>query len=345
MSPAPLTRRASRGALACTVAALVATTALTGLTTSARAAVPLPRETCVPVPGLPCLPDVPGAAPVAETPAAITGTPKVDETLTAVEPTWDNPVTLTSYQWQRDGVDIEDATESTYVVAPADIDAAITVDATGTVLLLASTVSTSEPVTGLIGDAPVPTTPPTISGSTRFGETLTADPGEWADFSELSFDYQWYRSQGKKNVQAIAGADDRGYRLTATDAGRKMAVVVVATRAGHTPTTGVAATGPVDKLASEIDLRVKRASITKKKRAVVEIELSSADSGTPSGKVVIRDGGRKVGTGQASTVTGRATVRLKRLKPGTHPVVATYTGTKAYSRAQSSPVTITVTHK
>lgn len=343
MSPACLTRRAPRGALACTVAALVAATTLTGPTTSASAAVPLPRETCVPVPGLPCLPDVPGAAPVAETPAAITGTPKVDETLTAVEPTWDNPVTLTSYQWQRDGVDIEDATESTYVVAPEDIDASITVDATGTVLLLASTVSTSEPVIGLIGDAPVPTTSPTISGAKRFGETLTADP-EWADFSELSFDYQWYRSQGRKNVQAIAGADDRAYRLTATDAGRKMAVVVVATRAGHTPTTGVAATGPVDRLASEIDLTVKRASITRKKRAVVEIELSSADSGTPSGKVVVRDGGRKVGTGQASPVTGRATVRLKRLKPGTHPVVATYVGTKAYARAQSSPVTITVTH-
>lgn len=344
MSAAPTTRL---GRLGLTTAATLTALSLVGIAGPAGAApVALPRETCTPIPGLPCLPDLPvPGAPTAETPAAITGTPKVDEVLTAVEPTWDNPITLTTYQWQRDGVAIPDATNDTYTVQPDDIDASITVAATGTVAVVFTTVSTSEPVVGVIGDAPVLVTPPSISGTLHFGETLTADPGTWEGSPTPAFAYQWYRSQGGTRVIKIAGADEADYLLTSSDAGRKLAVVVVATRPGHTAAATAAITTPVDKLATSAALSTTKSTIKKKKRAVVTVAVTSNESGTPSGKVVIRDGKRKVGTGTASATNGRATVKLKRLEPGTHRLVATYAGSKAYAKATSTTLTITVTKR
>lgn len=301
------------------------------------------RDTCLPLPGLPCLPDLPvPGAPTATTPAAITGTPKVDEILTAVEPEWDNPLTLTTYQWQRDGVAIADATDDTYPVVADDVDAMITVAATGTVALLFSTVSTSEPVLGLLGDAPVATTAPKISGATRIGSTLTTDPGTWEGSPEPTFTYQWYRSQGAKRVLKVAGADEPTYDVSSSDAGARLAVVVTATRPGHEPATAVAATGKVDKLDSAINLSTGKLSIPKKKRAVVTVTLTSPDGSHPGGKVVIREGKKKVGAGKASSTNGRAVVKLKRLQPGTHRLIATYRGSGGYASATSKPLTITV---
>lgn len=314
-----------------------------GLTAPAGAA-PLARETCVPIPGVPCLPDLPlpDAAPVATTPAAITGTPKVDEVLTAVEPTWDDPLTMTTYQWQRAGTAIDGATGSTYTVRPGDIGAAITVAATGTVAVLFSTVSTSAPVVGVIGDAPVATSAPSITGSLRAGETLLADPGTWAGTPTPTFRYQWYRSQGGTRVVAIAGADEAAYDLTTSDAGRRLAVLVTAARPGHTPTPTAAITGVVARLATTSSLSTTKKQVTAKQRVRVTVAVASAGGGVPSGRVVVRDGARKVGTGTASATTGKVTVRLKRLARGTHRLVATYVGSRTYARSSSDQLVVTV---
>lgn len=342
----PSTPQAGRGPRLRLLAgtSLVLSLATLGLASPTGAAPALlPRETCVPIPDLPCLPDLPvPAAPTAETPAAITGTPKVDKVLTAVEPTWDNPVTITTYQWQRDGVAIAEATNDTYTVQPDDIDAQVTVAATGTVAVIFSTVSTSEPVVGVIGDAPVLATPPTVAGTLHVGETLTANPGTWEGSPEPTFTYQWYRSQGGTRVIKISGADEQTYTLTTTDAGHRLAMVVVATRPGHTAAASAAITSAVDKLETSAALTTTKSTIKKTRRALVTVALTSADGGVPSGKVVIRDGKRRVGIGAASATNGRATVRLERLKPGTHRLVATYAGSESYAKAKSARLSITV---
>jgi hypothetical protein len=61
----------------------------------------------------------------------ITGTPKVDSTLTAHTGTW-SPEPTFAFQWNADGVAISGATSSTFVPTGAEVGKAITVTVTGT---------------------------------------------------------------------------------------------------------------------------------------------------------------------------------------------------------------------
>ena len=65
-------------------------------------------------------------------PVAISGTPGVGQTLTAVAPTFFQTGVATTYQWQVDGQPVAGATGTTYKVKPADAGKKITVMATGT---------------------------------------------------------------------------------------------------------------------------------------------------------------------------------------------------------------------
>jgi hypothetical protein len=79
---------------------------------------------------------------------------------------------------------------------------------------------------------PTPTTPnltlaptPTITGTARVGNTLTANPGTWDSVVTLS--YQWLR-----NGSAIAGGTASSYRLVSADAGTNIAIQVTGSKSG-----------------------------------------------------------------------------------------------------------------
>ena len=67
---------------------------------------------------------------------------------------------------------------------------------------------------------------PTIAGTAKVGQTLTAAPGDWDPAP--AFSYQWYRS-GK----SISKATKATYKLTKSDAGKTITVKVTAKLAGH----------------------------------------------------------------------------------------------------------------
>lgn len=62
---------------------------------------------------------------------SISGAPEVGQTLTASDGTWTGSPSF-AYQWKRDGANIGGATNSTYLLVLADVNAAITVTVTGT---------------------------------------------------------------------------------------------------------------------------------------------------------------------------------------------------------------------
>src|SRR5207247_10760626 len=101
--------------------------------------------------------------------------------------------------------------------------------------------------------APVNTSPPTISGTPRQGETLTAQNGSWQN-SPTSFQYQWERcdTSGAGCVN-IAGATEKTRVLTGADAGHTIRVRVTAVNADGSagaqsaPTAVVAASAAVPK--------------------------------------------------------------------------------------------------
>ncbi len=86
-------------------------------------------------------------APVNTAPPAIEGTPEVGKTLTATPGEWDVADLSYSYQWQRDGADIEGATDETYKPVKADAGATLTVVVTASKEGLSSASATSAGVT------------------------------------------------------------------------------------------------------------------------------------------------------------------------------------------------------
>jgi hypothetical protein len=80
--------------------------------------------------------------------------------------------------------------------------------------------------------APRNTSPPTISGTQRVGQTLTGNPGTWSGTQPITFTFQWIRCNSEvANCTAIRGATSRQYTLTPDDRGRRLIFFVTARNA------------------------------------------------------------------------------------------------------------------
>ena len=95
------------------------------------------------------------------------------------------------------------------------------------------------------------TLPPTISGESVPGSTLSADAGVWTD-SSASFTYTWQLCDGSGACAAIDGATHARYTLTSDDVGAYIRVRVTATSATSTTSVVSAAVGPVAPAAPEL---------------------------------------------------------------------------------------------
>ncbi len=154
----------------------------------------------------------------------VSGTSKVGQTLTASAGSWDPGVTLT-YQWLRDGVAIAAANKNTLQLTTDDNSKLITVEVTATKTGYATVKKTSTAVKVEPGTQTVAPTP-TVSGTSKVGQTLTASAGSWDPGVTLT--YQWLR-----DGVSISGAASESYVLTPGDVGRIVAVRVTGTLAGY----------------------------------------------------------------------------------------------------------------
>lgn len=100
-------------------------------------------------------------------------------------------------------------------------------------------------------DAPVATEAPTILGTARQGELLTASEGAWTGSPPLTYSYRWQRCDLPGDVCAdIAGATGAGHTLVSADVGWAVRVVVTASgsessgSASSAPTPVIAAATP-----------------------------------------------------------------------------------------------------
>jgi hypothetical protein len=190
------------------------------------------------------------AAPVNTVLPVITGTMSQGQQLSTSNGQWMDPPTNVTYQWQQcdsagnNCADITSATMGNYVVQSGDVGHTLRVvvtayDGGGT------TSATSQP-SPEIGTMPVNTAPPTLSGVTQQGQTLTAATGTWSGTPTPTFTYAWERcDSGGNNCAPIAGASAPGYTPVAADVGSTLRALVTATTTAGSVTATIAQTAPI----------------------------------------------------------------------------------------------------
>lgn len=204
-----------------------------------------------------------GQAPANTAKPGISGTAREGETLTAANGTWTSPQPISySYQWIRcsstvsNCSNISGATSNTYTLVSADVSQRIIVSVRASNSAGASSAqSDATPVVVSRGTAPASTARPTISGTPKVGETLTAANGTWTGTQPITYSYQWQRCDRNGGGCAnIAGATGQSYRLTDAGVGRTLRVVVTARNATGTanatsvPTEVIATAGPAGQI-------------------------------------------------------------------------------------------------
>ena len=172
-----------------------------------------------------------GTAPSPTTPPTIADVARVGQTLSASAGGWaGSPPTAYSYAWQRcrngSCSTISGATRSTYAAAPADVGYALRVAVTASNAYGKATVSSAQ-TAAIVAVAPWSTSPPTITGTPKVGQKLTAAPGTWNGGGTMSYAYVWLRCTTV--CVAISGAAGSSYVVGSADVGWKIRVFAWAT--------------------------------------------------------------------------------------------------------------------
>jgi hypothetical protein len=154
------------------------------------------------------------------------GTKQVGKTLTVDEGEWPDDPTL-SYAWKWSGTTNVVGTDSLYTPTSSDLGKKLTVTIVASLPGYTDAVVTSAQTTAIVARTFTLAPTPTISGTKRVGEMLTAAAGTWPSGATLA--YAWKRS----GSTATIGTDAR-YAPVSADIGKTLTVTVTATRDGFT---------------------------------------------------------------------------------------------------------------
>jgi hypothetical protein len=217
------------------------------------------------------------APPVNTAPPTVSGTAQVGQTLTAGNGTWSNTPTSFAYQWVRCNaggnscVNVANGTQRTYTLVGADSANTMRVRVTATNADGSATAESAQtaaiaPATSTT--APRNTAPPTISGTPRVGEELTADDGTWTA-NPTSFAYQWQRCDADvATCTSVVGANGKTYGVRLADLGYRLRVAVTARNARGSATANSAITALV---APTVTITNRRPTI-----AIISVRFSGA---------------------------------------------------------------------
>ncbi len=180
------------------------------------------------------LPVSTGLPPANTSLPTISGTDKQGQTLTASNGSWSESPTGYAYQWRRcdssgnNCSDIASASSGTYALVLADVDGTVRVAVTAS-NSYGSASATSSQTAVVTGLPPVNSALPTISGTAKQGQTLTASNGSWSSDFPITYAYQWRRCDSSgNNCSDIASASSGTYALASADVDGTVRVAVTA---------------------------------------------------------------------------------------------------------------------
>jgi surface antigen len=169
-------------------------------------------------------PVAPGQFRVTSAPT-ISGTPQVDQVLTAGPGTW-TPAGKIHLRWMADGKPIEGATGTRYKVTPADLRTVITLRVTATQTGYDDAVASSAPTTPVAPGTFLNTREPAVVGTAQVGVPLTADHGTWTPKASIA--YQWIVGGSE-----VPGATSSTFTPRPQDVAKPVAVEILASRPGY----------------------------------------------------------------------------------------------------------------
>ncbi len=173
-------------------------------------------------------------------PPTITGTTTQGQTLTEAHGTWSNSPTSYTYHWQdcdNTGNNCSpitnNATSQTYTLTTNDVGHTIKVQETASNAGGPGTPALSTATAVITPPAPVDSSPPTITGTTTQGQTLTEAHGTWSN-SPTSYTYHWQDcdNTGNNCSPITNNATSQTYTLTTNDVGHTIKVQETASNAG-----------------------------------------------------------------------------------------------------------------
>jgi hypothetical protein len=193
----------------------------------------------------------PQAPPRNEQAPTISGVQRVGNTLTGNPGTWSGPQPITfGYQWIRCTAQLSNCrrvdNDRRYALRSADQGRRLIfhVEARNR-----DGARTAQATTGVIGarpTAPRNVVAPTLAGTPREGQILTANPGTWSGTQPIAITYQWQRCDANGgNCGDIAGATARTYGLTSAEVGRSVRAIVRARNEGGTRSLPTPPSAPV----------------------------------------------------------------------------------------------------
>jgi surface antigen len=169
-------------------------------------------------------PVAPGQFRVTTAPS-ISGTPQVDQVLTADPGTW-TPAGTIHLQWMADGKPIEGATRTRYKVTPADLRTEITLQVTATETGYDDAVASSAPTTPVAPGTFLNTREPAVVGTAQVGVELSADQGAWTPKASIA--YQWV-----VDGTEVPGATSSTFTPRPQDVAKPVRVEILASRPGY----------------------------------------------------------------------------------------------------------------
>lgn len=185
----------------------------------------------------------------------VTGLAKVNGRLEAETGQWDSGVRF-SYQWIRDNLPIEGATQFAYAPSERDESTNLSVAVTGEKSGFRQVTRVSRPVVVSSSLTQFPSLAIIqIQGNPQVGATLTANAGNWGA-TGIKFQYQWFA-----NGALIQGATSSTLKLTDSEANQVIGLVVTGQKSGFvTESRGSSPLGPVQSSSTNALLQLLSAA-------------------------------------------------------------------------------------
>lgn len=176
---------------------------------------------------------------------------EVGSEMTSTDGTWaGTPAPTYAYQWEvsDDGstgwTSISGATSSSYTLTSSEGGKYVRLAVTAT--NTAGTATAYSAASAFVAEDPVSVIAPTVSGTAKIEEVLTANAGTWTGFPSPDFSYQWERSaDGSTGWANISGATAATYTLANDDKGKYVRVQVTGTNNAGSASAASEPQGPV----------------------------------------------------------------------------------------------------